>query len=325
MTTELILPKFTHELSKSVGAELERIDGLLHPSIRTVPALRQQFWAQAIVEVNGLKPNTDMGSVLVAIANVCQIGLTFGKQLGHAYLVPFKGKATLVVGYKGFLKLAYESGFLDHITTELALKGEECKAWVDENGRHIHHVIPIDRAEPTPDNTLAAYTVFRTKSGHTDAVIAPGWDIRKINDDAVEKAAKWGGRSVWQDNFGAMAMKCPIRRAAKLWDQTPELALAVHLDEQADRDEQQTNDAIEPPRLTEADGLRATLMATLRDKVGCKDVDERGQVIHAAGLRGCRDVQNLDTQQCLAVMDWLNDVSESVGGWGGVLGYASSI
>lgn len=324
MTTELILPKFSHELSKSVAAELERIDGLLHPTIRTVPALRQQFWAQAIVEVNGLKPNTDMGSVLKAIANVCQIGLTFGKQLGHAYLVPFKGQAQLIVGYKGFLKLAYESGFLDSITTELVLKGEECKAWVDEHGRHIRHDIPIDRVEPTPDNTLAAYTVFRTKSGHVDAVIAPGWDIRKINDDAVEKARKWGSRSVWQDNFGAMAMKCPIRRAAKLWDQTPELARAVYLDEQADRDEEQRCDELEPPRLTEQDGLRATLMATLRDKVGCLDMMDRHAVINAYIGRGC-DVDGLLDNEVADLINRISKVAHSPGGdWKSILSFCKS-
>lgn len=280
MTTELILPNRTHSLSEHVASELERIDGLLHPSIRTVPALRQQFWAQAIVEVNGLKADTDKGSVLVAIANLCQVGLTFGKQLGHAYLVPFKGKAQLIIGYKGFLKLAYESGFLDSITTEVVLQGEECKAWVDEHGRHIHHVVPFDRQEPTADNTLAAYCVYRTKSGHVDAVVAPGWDIRKINDDAVEKARRWGKRSVWQDNFGAMAMKCPIRRAAKLWDQTPELARAVYIDEQADRDEPQDAPAeLQTPRMSDEDGLRATLMATLRDKVGCNGDNEYAMVL----------------------------------------------
>lgn len=321
MTTELTLPKCSHELSKSVESELKRLDGLLHPTIRTVPALRQQFWAQAIVEVNGLKPNTNMGSVLVAIANVCQVGLMFGKQLGHAYLVPYGGNAQLVIGYKGFLKLAYGCDFLASLTTELILKGESPEFWVDETGRKVKHAIPINRPEPSIDNVEGAYCVYQTKSGHRDVVLAHGWEIQSLYRKAHQNSVwKSGGPS----GFQGQCLKTPIRRAAKLWDQSPELARAVYLDEQADRDESQDCPELEPPRLSEADGLRATLMATLRDKVGCKDgVDRRG-VLDAAGFP-LMDVADLTSDQCNEAMDWLTRTAQSSEiGWAGVLPHARS-
>lgn len=263
---ELILPKTTTQLSSLVAGELKRFDALLHPNFQVNPALRQQFWASVIVEVNGLKPNTQPASVMIAIANLCQVGLMFGKSLGHAYLVPFKGQAQLIFGYRGFLELAYGNSFLSNVTTELVLRDEPCELWVDETGRRIKHSIPLNRPEPCHGNTVGAYCVFTTKSGARDVVMVQEWELRQLYQNATRRDG-----SVWASNYQGMALKTPIRRAAKLWRQTRELSLAVGLDEAADRDESQVAPhEFDSPSIDPADGERRSLEALLRGKVGCK-------------------------------------------------------
>lgn len=273
MMNELILPKTTTTLSEAVAKDLSRFDALLHPNFQVAPALRQQFWASVIVEVNGLKPNVSQSSVLIAIANLCQVGLMFGKSLGHAYLVPFKGQAQLIFGYRGFLELAYGNKFLSNVTAELVLKDEPCELWVDETGRRIKHSIPLNRPEPSPELTLGAYCVFTTQTGARDVVMVQQWELRQL--------CQKGG--VWHSNYQGMALKTPIRRAAKLWRQTRELSLAVGLDEQADRDESQdAPPEYNGPTISQEDGERRSLEALLIGKVGCQSQVEMDAVCRLA-------------------------------------------
>ena len=46
-------------------------------------------------------------------------------------------------------------------------------------------------------------------------------------------------RNVWKSNYLAMVLKTPIRRAAKRWRITRQMAYAIDLDERAEREEQQ--------------------------------------------------------------------------------------
>ena len=52
----------------------------------------------------------DQVSVFDALTTCAQLGLSPSGRLGSAYLIPFNGKCTLVIGYKGFVDLAYRSG-----------------------------------------------------------------------------------------------------------------------------------------------------------------------------------------------------------------------
>ena len=54
-------------------------------------------------------------SVIMSIMEASQLGLELNSQLGHAYLIPWKGKrgeyyASYLIGYKGILRLVYNSG-----------------------------------------------------------------------------------------------------------------------------------------------------------------------------------------------------------------------
>ncbi len=51
----------------------------------------------------------DPSSVLGVMLETAQLGLELSTG-GQAYMVPFKGKATLIIGYQGYIDLAYRTG-----------------------------------------------------------------------------------------------------------------------------------------------------------------------------------------------------------------------
>src|ERR1700689_137895 len=45
-------------------------------------------------------------SILSSFVEAAQLGLELDKNLGHAYLVPFKQECTMIAGYRGYISLA---------------------------------------------------------------------------------------------------------------------------------------------------------------------------------------------------------------------------
>ena len=184
-----------------------------------------QFFASAIIEVNSLSKRCTPGSVLTSVLNAATLGLKFGKELGHVYLVPFKDQCQVIVGYQGFQALAFRSGFLARLETEVVLDGEEFSHWTDSDGCQVYHEMPIDRVpDPGGKNVQAAYCQYWTRTGERGVVVVPRSDIEKCKNPRADP---------WKFNYAAMARKTAVRRAAKYWNGSERLAKAVALDEAA--------------------------------------------------------------------------------------------
>lgn len=224
--TQLILPKARTEAAKGVIANIERFRQPLSSLVD-----HEQFLHALVVAANEVDRECSAVSVLEAAYNSCRVGLPPGKAQGLAYFIVYKGVCTFVPGYRGFITLAYQNNFLKQLHSEVILKGEDFKQWTDDDGPHVQHTIPIDR-EVTPANIVGAYTVYRNRNGGRGVCVMNRKQIDKVKKDTPP----------WRDNFDEMAMKTTIRRAAKRMQLTPQMALAVQLDEQADRDERQDCD-----------------------------------------------------------------------------------
>lgn len=55
-------------------------------------------------------------SLICAVLTSAQLGLEPNTPLGEAYLIPYSGKAQFQIGYKGLIKLCYQSGEFEYIT-----------------------------------------------------------------------------------------------------------------------------------------------------------------------------------------------------------------
>lgn len=236
---------------------------------RTADLTPEQFLTAAIAEANALPSGCREVTVAKAVFNAAALGLLLGASRGHAFLVPFKDKKAteksgqdvydvqLVIGYMGFIALAYRTGFLQSLTTEVVLTDEECELWVDEFGRKLRHKTPIGRRiAPDGSNVKAAYCVYQTRTG--------GHGITVVTRDEIE-ASKNRYADPWKYHYAAMAKKTAVRRAAKEWAMTDSLAMAVKLDEQAEAGLDQTaivSDRIESSPVAVGNGHRPAAVPT---------------------------------------------------------------
>lgn len=191
-------------------------------------------------------------SLLGGFLQASQCGLEIGAHLGQAYLVPFKVRqkrggrwvsvptATLIIGYKGMVSLAYRSGLVQNVQ---AMDVREVDFFEEPTlgtePRIVHR--PVRGRESA--TVVAAYAVVRLR-GATVPNLEWMW---RDEIDAVKarSRAAASGSSPWQSDYSMMARKTALRRACKYIPQTPEtrdLHGAVVVDEQADANLSQTFD-----------------------------------------------------------------------------------
>ena len=221
-------------------ANAEKILKAMPQILNCVPSevAPRQFCIALMSEVNKLKPDVVPASVVLASLHCAFIGLVPGASLGQAYLIPYrlKGKpiCNLVVGYRGYMELAFRANFLKDLHSDVVLDGESFKYWKDENGpRLIHENIPINR-KLKKEAVLGAYCIYHTIDGGHGMHI-----VSREQIDAIDTES-----NVWRSDYVAMCRKTPIRRASKEWRQTTGLAAAVRLDEQLEAGEPQHLDEV---------------------------------------------------------------------------------
>lgn len=191
-----------------------------------------QFIMACATEANKLEADVNPASIVKTAFNAAVVGLIPGEALGHCFFIPWKQRGVphcqLVIGYRGFLELAYGCGFLKDVHCEVVLKDEKWRRWNDETGARLEHELPIDR-ELDFRNVVAAYCLWHSVAGGRGVVIVDRKALNKVNT----------GRNVWKDDPIAMALKTPLRRAAKMWKVTGRMGSAVTLDGLADANKAQ--------------------------------------------------------------------------------------
>lgn len=202
---EPLLPRFEDILNGSMP--VARLKQTLVVSCESNPALlecnRQSLMAAA------------MGASLLRLP--CD-GVT-----GQLYLIPFKGKVSLVPGFGGLITLSARSSFSVH--RDIVREGDEFDL-ISGSEPKIHHkydarLKAADRGKPD-----GAYALFR--SHHFPTV------MRFMQHEEIMACSN--GRNVWKTHPLEMYLKTPIRHVAKLipYESASDLRLAVALEEQHD-------------------------------------------------------------------------------------------
>lgn len=156
-------------------------------------------------------------SVLGGLVTISQLGLRPGV-LGEAWLLPmYNGRkrsfeATLVVGYQGYLKLAYNSDQVRHVEARTVYESDRFEFSFD-NDRLVHQP-DIDRER---GKARAWYAVVHLANGHTHVERPMTVAEMKEHRDKYAMAKKKDGTIVgpWASDFDAMARKTMILKALK--------------------------------------------------------------------------------------------------------------
>jgi recombination protein RecT len=207
-----------------------------------------------------------------------QWGLELDPVLGLAYLVPYKTTATLIPGYQGLMELARRSGKVLSFDVAGVHEADTFKYRRGLN-KSLTHIPAL-----TARGKLIAVYAIAYLTHETYQIPASGAHPRALTEfevmnleevDAIRERSRAGRGGPWVTDYEAMAKKTVVRRLCKILPRTPELARALHIDEEADRGDDQTLDipVINLPDDEDestAPGLPAPaedpLMAMMRDK-----------------------------------------------------------
>lgn len=173
-------------------------------------------------------------SLVEGVSLAAQLGLSLAPALGQFYLVPFKMKdgggfvATPIIGYRGLIALAYQSGAVDKIVGR-AVHANDQFAYRYGTDEAISHVPAAgDRGAP-----VCSYAVAWLRGSASPIfVVCTGDDLRKARE-----SSRSGKSGPWATHPGEMAQKTAIRRLCKLLPLSAEdraaqgLAQAVELDD----------------------------------------------------------------------------------------------
>lgn len=208
--------------------------------VKVLPACinNERFMSVALsMAVNSDLSKCDPNSIAKAVYQCAQLGLMPGP-LGHVYIIPYGGVATVIPGYKGLIELARRSKRFGPVSVDLVFRGEEFVYWNDERGRHFKHV-PDFKIRYADNATLLCGYCIAYIDDYPQPEIMAAEDIWAIQTKALDKA---GTRNTpWKTDVDEMQKKTILRRASKMWPLTTELAEALELSAKAEGGEPTTS------------------------------------------------------------------------------------
>lgn len=172
----------------------------------------------------------DPRSVFAAIIVASQLGLEPGV-LGQAYLIPYKNECQLIVGYQGLIDLVRRSGMVQRVEAHVVHHGDK---FTYRTG--LHTVLEHEpQLEGTPGALRLVYAVAEFKDGGYHVEVMTEDQINKIRDrsQAVINAKKYGKTTPWDTDTSEMWRKTALRRICKFLPKSPEIAIALSLDDAA--------------------------------------------------------------------------------------------
>ena len=178
-------------------------------------------------------------SFLSALLQAATVGLEPDTALGHAYLIPYGKEATLVVGYQGYIDLAYRSGVVTSIHANVVRDGEYFD-WSEGSNPHINHKPSVEPSAYRQGNALYlsasqvthAYAVAQLLGGGHIQVV-----MMRAELDAIKSRSRASHEGPWVTDPIAMFKKTAIRQLRKFIPMSPQaraLHVAAALDEQAE-------------------------------------------------------------------------------------------
>lgn len=150
-------------------------------------------------------------SIVGAVLEAADLGLDPSGRLGSAYIIPFKGMATLVPGYRGLIDLAGRSGLVRSINAYAVHEKDHFTVRSGFTPEHLPYV-PRPGQEQDAGKWYVVWARARMLGGSTESEIMTHFEVMKI------KARSPGARNAggpWDTDEEEMAKKTVIRRLLK--------------------------------------------------------------------------------------------------------------
>lgn len=206
------------------------------------PERMMRIAANAVRKTPRLK-ECDPISFLGGIMFFGQLGLEPDTVLGHGYLIPFKNnrrgvyEVQPIVGYKGFIDLAYRSGLITYIHADVVYSDDELWSYEHGSDAHLRHKNGPQEGEKTHAYCYVKIAQGDGREGMAMAALPWSQVIKTRNrSQGWQSAVKYGktAESPWTTDEDAMAAKTAVRALANKGrlPMSTELRMALEADEQ---------------------------------------------------------------------------------------------
>jgi len=128
----------------------------------------------ALTESDSKLAECDPGQLIKCAMNATALNLPLNKNLGFAYIIPYKGVPSFQIGYKGFVQMAIRSGYYEFLNACEIKEGEIERNKVTGEIKFIND---------KPNNKVIGYLAYlKLKTGFTASLY--------MTLDEIEKHAK---------------------------------------------------------------------------------------------------------------------------------------
>jgi recombination protein RecT len=160
-----------------------------------------------------------------AIIEAAHLGVVFDGTLGHASIIPFKGEAKFVLGYKGYIELGLRGGRVNHIETAVVHVNDEFNYQLGTDSwlRHIP-AEPMDRR----GERKGAWCVVTYPNGLKSFDYMQRGEIEAIRLKSPSGRSEW---SAWHNHPGEMWRKTVLIRHMKSRGLSAEITKSASLEE----------------------------------------------------------------------------------------------
>ena len=223
--------KSTHPAIKTTAARMNDIVNAPATQKLLQNALKENAgaYAASIIDLYNTDKTLqacDPSKVMAEVLKAVSLKLPINKQLGFAYIIPYAGTPTFILGYKGLLQLCMRTGAYRHINAGPVYEGElqsidKLRGDVDLSG------------EATSDKVVGYFAYIETLNGFAKALY---WPMDKLMAHAKKYSKNFNGQ-IWQQNFDEMATKTVLRYLLSHWGvMSVDMVSAMSVDntEQAD-------------------------------------------------------------------------------------------
>lgn len=144
-------------------------------------------------------------SVVASSMVAATMDLPVDKNLGYAWIVPYKDKATFQMGYKGYIQLALRSGQYRYLNAIAVCEGELI-SW-----NRLTEELVIDFDKKVSDKIIGYAGYFELLNGFKKSVY---WTKEEIEKHRRKFSKSDFG---WDKDYDAMALKTVIRNMLSKW------------------------------------------------------------------------------------------------------------
>jgi recombination protein RecT len=183
-------------------------------------------------------------SILRSVMDAASLGLEpSGGALGHAYMVPYRNRklngrfeAQLIIGYRGFIELARRSGDVATVQAHVVHHNDEFAVELGSKPKIVHRPRLIgERGAP-----VAVYCIATLRDGAQQREVMTIDEVEKVR----ERSKNPDG--IWRTDYNEMVRKTVVRRAAKYWPLSAELAKAFDVEDSSDAGQAVTVTSAQP-------------------------------------------------------------------------------